>query len=305
MKQAGTLLTFDSISQLMCRLDLPGPQHPLVAIVNYDTAKFSLADAGNKFLLQFYKITFKTSFKGQVRYGQGYYDFEEGGMAFLAPGQIVTMPAEERTYEGYALYFHPDLIRGYPLSHTIGYYGFFSYGVSEALFLSDKEKKVIAALFEAIRTELDNHTDQFSQDVLVSQIELLLNHSNRFYNRQFLTRKTVNHELIDRMNVYLLKSLDPKRTSLKGLPSAQDVADHLKVSPRYLSDMLRSLTGQTTQQHLHNQLIEKAKSLLTTSTLSVAEIAYHLGFEHPQSFNKLFKQKVTQSPLQFRRLFDN
>lgn len=301
----GSLLVFDSISQLMRRLELPGPQHPLVTIVNYDTVPIKRTDIGKKFLLQFYKITFKSAFKGQVRYGQGYYDFEEGGMAFLCPGQLVTMPKDEHTYEGYALYFHPDLIRNYSLGHAIANYGFFSYGISEALFLSDKEKKVIAALFEAIGTELGNRIDSFSQAVLVSQIELLLNHSNRFYNRQFLTRKAVNHDLIDRMNSFLDEWFDPNGKMQHSLPSTQDIADHLKVSPRYLSDMLKSLTGQTTQQRIHSRLIEKAKDMLTTSTLSIAEIAYSLGFEHPQSFNKLFKQKNNQSPLEFRRLFNN
>jgi AraC-like DNA-binding protein len=305
MKTAESLLVFDSISQLMWRLGLPGAQHPLVALIDYKTAKVGLNDAGNKFLLKFYKITFKSAFNGKVRYGQGHYDFEEGGMAFLAPGQIVTMSAEERAYEGYALYFHPDLIRTYPLSHTIGHYGFFSYGVSEALFLSEKEKIIIATLFEAIQTELSNHIDRFSQDVLVSQIELLLNHSNRFYNRQFLTRKAINHDLIDRMNAFLNDWFDPESTMQRQLPSTEDVADHLKVSQRYLSDMLKSLTGQTTQQHIHSRLIEKAKDMLTTSTLSVAEVAYRLGFEHPQSFNKLFKQKIKQSPMAYRQLFNN
>jgi AraC-like DNA-binding protein len=141
--------------------------------------------------------------------------------------------------------------------------------------------------------------------VLVSQIELLLNHSNRFYNRQFLTRKTVNHELIDRMNVFLNDWFNPESTIQRHLPSTQDIANYLKVSQRYLSDMVKSLTGQTTQQHIHDRLIEKAKGMLTTSTLSIAEIAYNLGFEHPQSFNKLFKQKINQSPMAYRQLFNN
>jgi AraC-like DNA-binding protein len=305
MKTAESLLKFNSISQLMRRLELPGPQHPLIALIDYKKAKVSLKEAGNKFLLKFYKVTFKSAFNGKVRYGQGHYDFEEGGMAFLGPDQLVTLSADERAYEGYALYFHPDLIRNHPLSNVIAHYGFFSYGVSEALFLSAKEKKVIAALFEAIATELDNNIDQFSQDVLVSQIELLLNHSNRFYNRQFLTRKAVNHDLIDRMNAFLNDWFDPESTMQRQLPSTEDIADHLKVSQRYLSDMLKSLTGQTSQQHIHDRLIEKAKDMLTTSTLSVAEVAYRLGFEHPQSFNKLFKQKIKQSPMAYRQLFNN
>lgn len=206
---------------------------------------------------------------------------KEGGLAFLAPNQIVTVSGEEGGYEGYALFFHPDLIRNYPLGNSILKYGFFSYAVAEVLFLSDKEKKAIALLFEAIGNELENNIDPFSQDVLVSQIELLLNYSNRFYNRQFITRKAVYHDLIGKLDVYLSERFNHKESPLTGLPSVQEVSDHLKVSPRYLSDMLKSLTGQTTQQHIHNKLIEKAKDILCSSSFTIAEIAYELGFEHP------------------------
>lgn len=164
------LQNFNSISELMRRMEQPKPLHPLVALIDYSRVKVSLADAGNKISLGFYKISFKTSFNGQVKYGQGYYDFEEGGLAFLSPNQIVTMSDNAKGYEGYSLYFHPDLIRNYPLGTTIQNYGYFSYSVSEALFLSQKEKLVISGLFESIANELDNNIDNFSQDVLVSQI---------------------------------------------------------------------------------------------------------------------------------------
>lgn len=298
-------IVYQSISELMRELEQPKPLHPLVALINYDDVKVRLTNAGNQFLLNFYKISVKTNFRGQVKYGQGYYDFEEGGLAFLAPNQVVTMSGEESSYQGYSFFFHPDLIRNYPLGHTIQNYGFFSYGVSEALFLSDKEKKVMASLFEAIEIELGNNIDQFSQDVLVSQIELLLNHSNRFYNRQFLTRKVVYHDLIGQMNFYLSERFGTEKSLLNGLPSTGEVADYLQVSPRYLSDLLKSLTGRSTQQHIHDKLIEKAKDILSTSTLTTAEIAFQLGFEHPQSFNKLFKQKTNMSPIKFRQLFNN
>jgi hypothetical protein len=189
-------IVFKSISELMRHFELPKPLHPLVALVNYDYFKIGLEDAGRNFLIGFYKISFKKNFSGQVKYGQGYYDFEEGGLPFLAPNQLVTMSDEESSYEGYALYFHPDLIRNYQLGKIIQQYGFFAYAVSEALFLSDKEKVVIAGLFEGIANELGNSIDHFSQDILVSQIELLLNYSNRFYNRQFITRKAVYNDLI-------------------------------------------------------------------------------------------------------------
>ncbi len=282
-------------------LDMPKPLHPLVALVNYDHEKGSRNLVGVKFMIDFYKISFKKDFSGQIKYGQGYYDFEEGGMAFLAPNQVVTMSAEESCLDGYTLFFHADLIRNYALGQHIQQYGFFSYAVTEALFLSDKEKKVIAGLFENIADELDNNTDIFSQDVLVSQIELLLNYSNRFYNRQFITRKAIHHDVITRMNNYLEARFADQQG---GIPSVQEVADHLQVSSRYLSDMLRSLTGQNVQQHIHDRLIERAKIVLSTTRLTVAEIAYQLGFEHPQSFNKLFKRHTHLSPTIFRKSFN-
>lgn len=284
-------------------LDQPKPLHPLVGLIDYGKADISRSYAGQSFLIDFYKISFKRNFKGQVKYGQGYYDFEEGGLAFLSPNQLVTMSEEDSSHDGYSLFFHPDLIRNYQLGSNIQQYGFFAYHVAEALFLSEKEKAVIEALFEGIAAELENNIDRFSQDILVSQIELLLNHSNRFYNRQFITRKAVYNNLIDQMNVYLLNRFNSKRLPLNGLPSVQELSDHLQVSSRYLTDMLKSLTGQSAQQHIHYQLVEKAKSSLICTRLSVAEIAYQLGFEHPQSFNKLFKRITSQSPTAFRQSF--
>ena len=297
-------LVFKSISALMQALHQPKPQHPLIALIQYDKEKINLEHAGKNFLIDFYKISFKKDFKGQVKYGQGYYDFEEGGLAFLGPNQLVTMSGEEKSYEGFTLYFHADLIRNYQLGRNIQQYGFFSYAINEALFLSEKEKIILLDLFKSISIELDNNIDSFSQDVLVSQIELLLVHSNRFYNRQFNTRKTVYIDLIGQMNAYLDERFDPERSSAVGLPTVQEVSDHLQVSTRYLTDLLKSLTGLSTQQHIHNKLIAKAKDKLSTSRLTIAEIAYQLGFEHPQSFNKLFKQNTDLSPTAYRQLFN-
>jgi AraC-like DNA-binding protein len=301
MKAIPQPIVFKNISELMRGMGMPQPLHPLVALVNYDITKISRENAGRSFLIDFYKISFKKDFRGQVKYGQGYYDFEEGGLAFLAPNQLVTMSGEESSYDGYTLYFHADLILNHQLGKNIHQYSFFAYAVNEALFLSDKEKKVIANLFESITAELDNNTDAFSQDVLVALIELLLHHSNRFYNRQFLTRKAVHHDLISQMDTYLAARF---ANHLSGLPTVLEVADQLHVSPRYLTDMLKSLTGQSTQQHIHDRLIEKAKLTLSTTRLSIAEIAYQLGFEHPQSFNKLFKRSTNLSPNAFRQSFN-
>ncbi|SEI41326.1 AraC-like ligand binding domain-containing protein [Dyadobacter koreensis] len=294
-------IVFDNISSLMQRLDLPKPLHPLVALVHYDQTKPDISDAGSPYLLHFYKIAFKSKFSGRAKYGPGTYDFQEGGIAFVAPNQLVELSADLDEHEGYALYFHPDLLFRYPLGKSIHQYGFFSYSVSEALFLSEKEKQIISALFESVRIELEHNIDRFSQDVLVSQIELLLNHCNRFYNRQFLTRHVLHHNLIDQMNLYLNVRSANQQALTSGLPTTREIATHLKVSQRYLSDMLKSLTGKTTQEHIHLHLVEKAKELLGSQPLTTAEVAYQLGFEHPQSFNKLFKQKTGLSPASFRQ----
>ncbi len=295
---------FKSISALLKALGLPKPMHPMVALVNYKDIKVDTTELGMGYVLNFYKISFKEHFAGQIRYGQGHYDFEEGGLSFTAPHQVISAAAEEKDYSGHTLLFHPDFIRNYPLGKNILKYGFFSYSVAEALYLSDKEKKVIFSVFDNIAMELDTNIDHFSQDVLVSQIEVLLNYSNRFYSRQFITRKIVHNDLVTAMEAYLVAIFTTDKPLIEGLPTVQDVAEHLKVSPRYLNDMLRSLTGQTTQQHIHHKLIEKAKEILSTSNLTVAEIAYNLGFEQPQSFNRLFKNKVKVTPLEFRQSFN-
>jgi AraC-like DNA-binding protein len=294
-------LIVESIADLTQRMQLPSPLHPLITLINYDISTPTLTDVGRWIQLDFYKISFKNNFKGSVKYGPSSYDFKDGGLAFLSPGQIVEVPSQRADYQGYVLYFHPDLLKGYSLANHIFNFGFFDYGVTEALFLSDKEKQVIAALFQAISVELNNPTDAFSQDILVSQLELLLNHSNRFYNRQFITRKVLNRNLIHRMNEYLQRYFTTGESIQQGLPSAQIIANNLNVSQRYLSDMLRTLTGKTTQQHIHLWLIDKAKQLLKQNTLATSEIAYQLGFEHPQSFNKLFKQKTGLSPAMFKQ----
>ncbi|WP_116788544.1 helix-turn-helix domain-containing protein [Flavobacterium psychrotrophum] len=304
MQQQPNINHINSISQLVRVLGVPAPLHPLIAVVDYNNVSIDMFPKGEKVSLDFYKISFKPTFTGQIKYGQGYYDFEEGGLAFLKPKQVVFPPEDIDSYEGIALYFHSDFIRNYPLGKTIHHYGFFSYDVSEALFLSAKEKEIIANLFATIANELDNNIDGFSQDVLVSQIELLLNYSNRFYNRQFITRKAVNHDIVTSLD-RLLNDYFEKENSLKnGLPSVKYISTALKLSQRYLSDMLSSLTGLNTQQYIQSAIIEKAKEKLSSTNLSVSEIAYELGFEHSQSFSKLFKTKTNVSPLEFRQLFN-
>lgn len=294
---------FNSISELNQALGLPKPLHPLVSLNYYKDMKPDWSRFEGGMVMNLYKISYKSNFTGRFKYGQHFYDFNEGGMCFVSPNQVMLIDEGEQDYGGFSLMIHPDFLRSYSLGKLIKNYGFFSYTSAEALHLSEKEKDTIFGVIKMIQDELELPIDQFSQDVIIAQIELLLHYSNRYYNRQFITRKAANHDLLTRLEILLTEHFDTRKAMENGLPTVQDISAQLQVSQRYLSDMLRSLTGQNAQQHIHNKLIEKAKEILSSSNLSVAEIAYQLGFEHPQSFNKLFKQKTNQSPVAFRQSF--
>ncbi len=294
---------FNSISDLHRMLGLPKPLHPLVSLVDNTNIAIEKEQLPPSFLLNFYKISYKTGLRGKIRYGQNYYDFDEGGMVFTSPNQLLATE-DDTEYKGHTLLIHPDFIRNYPLGKNIKNFGFFSYAANEALHLSEKEKSIILNIFKNIEDELHSSIDDFSQDVIIAQIELILNYSNRFYKRQFITRKSASNNLLEKLETLLNDYFNKETALMKGLPTVQYVADELHVSTHYLSDMLRTLTGQNAQQHIHDKLIEKAKEILSISNLSVAEIAFQLGFEHPQSFNKLFKRKTNLSPLQFRQSFN-
>jgi AraC family transcriptional regulator, transcriptional activator of pobA len=297
-------LIINSISEQHRLYSLPKPEHPLVSLINFGEVPGNSSGLTGTFAFNFYSIAIKRGFKGKLKYGQNYYDFDEGVMSFLAPGQLLSKEiTDEAPLSGWLLVIHPDFLRNYPLGKKIKEYGFFSYAVNEALHLSEKEEKMVETIMKNIEQEYRSSIDKFSQDVMISHIELLLNYSNRFYNRQFITRKNANNDLLINLETLLDEYFTGEKVQEFGLPTVKYVADNLNVSPNYLSDMLRSLTGQSTQQHIHNKLIEKAKEILTSTSFSVGEIAYKLGFETPQSFNKLFKNKTNVSPLEFRNSF--
>ncbi|TDE15567.1 helix-turn-helix domain-containing protein [Dyadobacter psychrotolerans] len=302
--ESGRPHKFSSISGLHRALGLPKPLHPLISLVNYAMITTPASELPQTLLLDFYKISYKTKLQGKIKYGQHYYDFDEGGISFVSPNQIIAASEDEKDYSGYTLLIHPDFLRSYSLAKTILQYGFFSYSANEALYLSEKEKKTISEVFEHILLELNGAIDDFSQDVIISHIEVLLNYSNRFYKRQFITRKAANHDILTKLEEMLNHYFNDKESLMKGLPTVQYLADKLNLSPRYLGDLLRSLTGLNTQQHIHEKLIEKAKQYLTSDNLSVAEVAYQLGFEHPQSFNKIFKKKTNLTPVEFKHTFN-
>lgn len=292
-----------SISELHCLRGLPQPEHPLVSVVNYADMKPCESQA---ITLDFYSIAIKRG-SSLLRYGQQQYDFNEGVMFFLGPNQVFkplgnTAPAHERS--GWILYLHPDFLWKTALAKTIHQYDFFDYAVNEALFLSPKEETVINGLIQNIKQEYHSNIDKFSQDIILSQIETLLNYSKRFYERQFITRKISSHQMLDRLEHFLEEYFANGQATQQGLPGVKFIADGLNISPGYLSGLLRSLTGKSTQEHIHEKLIEKAKLKLSTTELTVSEIAYELGFERVQSFHKLFKTKTNQSPLQFRASFN-
>ena len=303
-KEVNIPYKFESLSDLHRTIGLPKPLHPLISLIENRNNEIDPAKLPGSFIYNFYKISYKRNLSGKLKYGQGYYDFDEGGLFFKAPNQVSANGENNEDHTGFTLVFHPDFLAGYPLAKKIKQYGFFSYSVKEALHLSDKEKATIISIFKNIDDELQNRIDDFSQDVIISQIETLLNYSNRFYKRQFITRKAASNGLLQKSEEILDDYFNQEKSLMQGIPTVQYLAETLNISPGYLSDMLRSLTGQNAQQHMHNKLIEKVKERISTTNLTISEIAFELGFEHPSSFNKLFKSKTHLSPLEFRQSFN-
>lgn len=292
-----------SITEIHRLMGLPKPHHPLISIVDLKGLK---NDTGiEAVIFDLYVISMKRGCDG-LHYGQQKYDFDEGLMAFLSPGQILR-GEENGVPEGLAgwmLFVHPDFLWNTSLATKIKRYEYFSYATHEALFLSDKEEIVINDLVKNIKAEYYSNMDKFSQDIIVSHLETLLKYAERFYQRQFITRKITNHQILNQVEEILATYLNDEDLLSEGLPTVAYFADTLNISSKYLTSLLKQLTGQTMQQIIHEKLIEKAKEKLSTTTLSVSEIAYQLGFVHPQSFNKLFKNKTQQSPLDFRQSFN-
>ena len=281
---------------------LPAPAHPLLTLLDLgQTRHLPPPPMRTPVVQQLYTVWLKKDFRGRLHYGHQSYDFREGVLGFVAPGQVFSVDETVDTSElsGWMLVFHPDLLRTYPLGKKITTYGFFTYAVHEALHVSAQEEALLDSLLSTIRSEYERPIDAFSQDVLVSQLEVLLSYANRFYHRQFLTRRVAEHDQLSRFEALLLGYFT--QDGELPLPTVHYFADALAVSPAYLGDMLRALTGQTTQQHIHHALIEKAKRLLLTTSLTVNETAFQLGFEYPQYFNRLFKSKTGLTPAAFRQ----
>jgi len=299
------LYTVDTIAEFHKICGLPKPLHPLISLVDYSLVEYQIEESEISWIQELYFMGFKRDLQGKLHYGQSRYDFDEGLMCFIAPRQLVKMIIDKSGIKpsGYLLAFHPDFIWNTPLAKTISNYKFFGYDVNEALFLSEKEEETLIGLFKGIEKEYQSGIDEFTQNIIISQIEVILNYCERYYQRQFINRKKTNHQILDKLE-NILEDYFNNKVIDNGLPTANYIAISLNISTNYLGTLLKSLTGQTTQQHIHEKLINKAKEKLSTTELSVSEIAYELGFEHSQSFSKLFKAKTDISPLEFRKLFN-
>lgn len=297
-----------SISQLHQILGLPFPSHPLVSFIDDSDIK-GLPDVDDdlyeaKAACDMYTIMFKDKISGSMGYGRSTYDFQEGTIIFMGPGQVYTSPSKDdlKDKKGWTLFFHPDLIRKSELGAKMNHYTFFSYHVNEALHVSAKEEKFVYELALKIQEEYSQNIDQHSQTLIISTLELLLNYCMRFYDRQFYTRTNIHKDFVADFDLVLKNYFASNKIKAEGLPTASYFGKALNMSPNYLSDMLKKETGKRIKEHIDGFIVEKAKSVLLNSNRKVSEIAYDLGFDYPQSFSRLFKNKTGVSPAAYRSL---
>lgn len=301
-----TTFRFHSLSEFHQFCGLPGPEHPLISLVDYSQVKYPINDTEMKWIQHFYSIGLKRNVNARFNYGQQQYDFDSGVLTFVSPLQFLKVeinPEVQVEPSGWILLIHPDFLWNSELAHTIKRYEFFQYEVHEALFLSDKEEAILVDILQNIEKEYQSNIDKFSRELIIKQIERLLIYSERFYERQFITRKKSTQELVTRFEQLLSAQFDRDKLLDQGIPTVAYLAQQLHLSPNYLGSLLRIYTGQNTQQHIQGKMIEYAKERLSNSPLSVSEIAYELSFEHPQSFSKVFKKNTQQSPVEFRQSF--
>ncbi|PUZ28656.1 AraC family transcriptional regulator [Chitinophaga parva] len=277
------------------------PKHPLVSVIDLSKTRKQGVPENTVYRLGFYSIYFKET-KGALQYGRAHYDFEEGTLLFTAPFQVVAANTDTAPGKGMGLFFHPDLLSRSNLGRNINDYSFFNYDSAEALHISEKEKEILEHCLRNIEKEYAQHIDKHTQKLIVSNIELLLNYCDRFYDRQFFTRERVNRDIIQQFEQLLNEYFSGDALIETGLPDVKYFSNRLNLSPYYLSDVLKKITGKTTQDYIHLKIAEKAKLFLWNTDKPISVIAYDLGFEHPSHFTKLFKKQVGMPPKQFRNL---
>lgn len=295
------IIQLKKISDLYKFLNLGYADHPLLGVVDFSKVKGHAGEVRIK--TDFYSIMFKNYCRNHIRYGRNTLDFQDGSLVCMAPNQVISIDNDIEATEdmlGWGLFFHPDFIRGSSLSAKMKDYTFFSYEISEALHLAEKEQLVLYDCIQKIQAELNQNMDGFSQTITVANIELLLQYAARFYGRQFITRKSKNLDVVTKVEQILKAYLEDEGRRNDGIPTVKELAWKVHLSPSYLSDLLKKETGLNAQDHIHYFVIEQAKNILIQTSQSVSEIAYSLGFEYPQYFSRLFKLKTGKTPMEFR-----
>ncbi|CAH1213334.1 hypothetical protein PAECIP111893_03671 [Paenibacillus plantiphilus] len=298
------MITIESISVLHDILGCAKPRHPLITLIDYNTINPRASDYNVSFKLNFYMISLKQNAECELIYGREYYDFHEGSLMFAAPGQVLAKGnrnSNEKS-DGWMLCFHPDLIRGSALWHKMPEYSFFEYEANEALHLSDQEKEIVDRIVSHIQVEYSGNLDTYSNDLLISNLEVLLNYAKRFYGRQFITRTAVVKDSVAKFEKLLQQRCSTEAIEEEGMPSVKGLAQAMGYSPNYLSDMLKKETGKTAQEFIKLHMLEIAKRLLATTKDPIYLIAERLGFEQPSSFTKFIKMQLGLSPADYRRM---
>ena len=297
---------FKTLSAYLAYLELPRPEHPMLSVFSAQGEGYLPCpkESSPPIANDCYSISLKKIVKGDVNYGRTKYDFTNGALIFIAPRQVMQWDSSVVfEQKGFSINFHEDFIKGTELAQQIKQYGFFSYSVSEALHLSPKEEKLMESIVENIDLEYQNNHDEFSKDIIISQLSTLLKYANRFYERQFINRKELSNDLLEQFNKQLEAYFDSGQLQENGIPSIEKIADQLSVSQRYLSDTLKKETGKTSTEHLQLFLIDEAKNILLDPNKTVSEVAYELGFEYPPYFSRLFKKKEGISPTEYREKY--
>lgn len=297
---------FKTLSAYFDYMQLPRPEHPMLSVLSAKGDSFLPCpkDSSPPITNDCYSISLKKIVKGNLNYGRTNYDFTNGALIFIAPKQVLQWDSSVVfDQKGFSINFHEDFLKGTELAQQIKKYGFFSYAANEALHLSPREEKQLESIVESIEIEYHNNQDEFSKDIIISQLTTLLKYANRFYERQFLNRKELSNDLLAQFNQELAACFESGQLEAKGIPSIEQLADRLSVSQRYLSDTLKKETGKTTTEHLQLYLIDEAKNILLKPEKSISEVAYELGFEYPQYFSRLFKKKEGISPSAYREKY--
>lgn len=303
MNQNDDIIRFSSITQMHEAMGYDKPKHPLITVLDVSKVQVPKEFIGMRMTSDFYMVSLKDHDCGML-YGRSHYDFEEGVLAFFEPNQVITATQEVEPSEqsGWMLFFHPDLIRKSPLGSKIKDYSFFSYDVNEALHLSDEERSLMYDTVKKIRYEYSQNIDGHTQELIVSHLEVLLNYSKRFYDRQFHTRTNSHKDVVTQFNGILKNYFSSEELAEKGIPSVKYFAEQVHLSPNYLGDLLKKETGRNVKDHVNHAVVDKAKTLLLNSDQSVSEIAYQLGFNYPHYFTRMFKLHTGQTPNDYRTI---